>query len=70
MWQRSEEEDDELAELEQRLKEANLPEHALKVAQKELKVRHWQDCSHTLHVVTGEREGWVCSFEYFQSVCV
>ncbi len=35
--QRSEE-DEELSELEQRLNGANLPEHALKVAQKELKV--------------------------------
>lgn len=31
-------EDDELAELEQRLNSAELPEHALKVARKELKV--------------------------------
>lgn len=37
MWQRSDEED-ELAELEEQLKAAKLPEHALKVAQKELKV--------------------------------
>ena len=33
-------EDDELAELEQRVTEANLPQHALKVAQKELKVHY------------------------------
>ena len=31
-------EEDEIAELEQRLKSANLPEHALKAAKKELKV--------------------------------
>lgn len=31
-------EDDELEELEQRLNSAKLPDHALKVAQKELKV--------------------------------
>lgn len=36
-WQRSED-DEELAELEERLKAAGLPDHALKVAQKELKV--------------------------------
>lgn len=38
IWQNSGGDDDELAELEQRLKAANLPDHALKVAQKELKV--------------------------------
>ena len=32
------EEEDEIAELEQRLKAAKLPEHALKAAKKELKV--------------------------------
>ena len=32
------EEDDELAELEEKLKTAQLPDHALKVARKELKV--------------------------------
>lgn len=37
MWQRSGD-DDELAELEQRLNSADFPEHALKVAQKELVV--------------------------------
>lgn len=32
------EEEDEIAELEQRMKSGNLPEHALKAAKKELKV--------------------------------
>ena len=33
------EEEDEMAELEQRLRAAKLPEHALKAAKKELKVK-------------------------------
>ena len=36
--QQVEEEDDEMAELEERLKAARLPDHAHKVAQKSLKV--------------------------------
>lgn len=48
MWQRSDEED-ELAELQERLKAAKLPEHALKVAQKELKV-HTVEGNFPLHL--------------------
>lgn len=43
------EEDDELAELEQRLKSANMPEHALKVAKKELKVSLSREEEQLLH---------------------
>ena len=42
--------DDELAELEQRLNSANLPEHAHKVAQKELTV---SQCPTDFHISNG-----------------
>lgn len=38
MLSKSEDDDDEMTELEKRMDAANMPEHALKVARKELKV--------------------------------
>ena len=40
----SDEEEDEIAELEQRMMSSNLPEHAMKAAKREIKV---QLCLHT-----------------------